>query len=56
MNEPDQLDIEIHCTPTLRGYIERLIEMEGYGDDAQEVVMRFVWDRVNELIVAGRLP
>lgn len=47
--------IEVLVTPKFAAYLDDLIEMEGFGASRPEVIRRFVWREINQLIVDGRL-
>jgi hypothetical protein len=47
--------VEVQASPKLLAYLDDLIGMEGFGDSRPEIVRRFAWDRINELIKDGRL-
>lgn len=46
---------EVQASPKLLAYLEEIREMEGFGDTRQEIVKRFVWDGINQLLAAKRL-
>lgn len=47
--------IEIAATPRLRGYLQDLVDLEGFGNSVAEVARNFIWLEVNRLIEAERL-
>lgn len=47
--------IPVTVPPRLAQYLDDLIEIQGYGETRPEIMRRFVWDAVNELIAKGRL-
>ena len=42
--------VEVAATPKLLAYLDRLVEMEGYGNSRAEVARGFVWKEVNRLL------
>jgi hypothetical protein len=47
--------IEVQASPKLIAYLDELQKLEGFGDSRPDIVRRFAWDRINELIKDGRL-
>lgn len=48
-------EITLLVSRKLDAYLKQAIDLEGFGDTRGEVIQRFVWDRVNELIASHRL-
>ena len=44
--------ITILVSDKLLRYLDAVIELEGYGDTREEVIERFVWDRIHTLRTA----
>ena len=47
--------IEVWVSPKLAAYLDRLIDLQGFGNSRPEVARTLVWDQVNELISKRRL-
>lgn len=47
--------IVVKLSPRALAYIDALVRMEGFGESRAEVITRFIWDRLNELIAKPRL-
>ena len=40
----------------MRALLDMVVEMEGFGETRAEVARRFVWEGLNRLVEAKRLP
>ena len=47
--------IELAATPRLIGYLDDIVELEGFGNSRAEVARNFVWKEVNRLIEKKRI-
>lgn len=37
-------------------HLDKLVKMQGFGDNRRQVAARFIWDGIHRLIESGRLP
>ena len=51
----DTITIEIQASPKLVEYLDELVRAEGFGSTRPAVMLHFVWNEVNKLIVDNRL-
>jgi hypothetical protein len=47
--------IEIQASPKLIKYLNQLMDMEGFGETRPEIVKKFVWDGINQLLLEKRI-
>jgi hypothetical protein len=47
--------IEIQASPKLVAYLDQLMQMEGFGETRPEIVKKFVWDGINQLLLDKRV-
>lgn len=48
-------EVKFLISRKMAAYLKQVAELEGFGDTQGEVIQRFAWDRINELIAGGRL-
>lgn len=56
-NEREAGTVKVEVALSLKAgrYLDRLIEMDGFGESREELVKRFIWHGINQLIQSGRL-
>lgn len=47
--------IDMMMPSTLLGYLDRLVELEGFGENRSAVIRNFCWKEINRLIEVGTL-
>jgi hypothetical protein len=54
-NNEKKVTIEIQASPKMIAYLDQIRKMEEFGETRQEIVKRFVWDGIRNLLPERRL-